>query len=152
MEQPVTEAQEPTTLLIKSWPDPVIDKLGFDPASGYVELCWLPILGPSAVWAIRRLTAGLRVNPDGYSIRIADLGSALGLGTGNGRNSLVMRTLRRLVQFHMARPEGEGVLAVRLHLPPLTQRHVMRLTPALRRAHQQLTGCGPDENPGPRAA
>ena len=152
MEQPVTEAQEPTTLLIKAWPDPVIDKLGFDPASGYVELCWLPILGPSAVWAIRRLTAGLRANPDGYSIRIADLGSALGLGAGNGRNSLVMRTVRRLVQFHMARDDGEGVLAVRLHLPPLTQRQVMRLAPALRRAHAQLSGRGPDENPGPRAA
>jgi hypothetical protein len=38
MEQPVTEVQEPTTLQIKAWPDPVIDQLGFDPASGYVEL------------------------------------------------------------------------------------------------------------------
>src|SRR5258708_6378845 len=115
MEQPVLATQEPTTLQIKAWPDPVIDQLGFDPASGYVELCWLPILGPSAVWAIRRLTAGLRANPGGYSIRIADLGSALGLGAGNGRNSAIMRTLRRLVQFQMARDEGQGVLAVRLH-------------------------------------
>jgi hypothetical protein len=104
------------------------------------------------VWAIRRLTAGLRANPGGYSIRIADLGSALGLGAGSGRNSAIMRTLRRLVQFQMARDEGQGVLAVRLHLAPLTQRHVMRLTPALQRAHEQLNGPGPDENPGPRAA
>jgi hypothetical protein len=139
MEQFNENVEEIGTLRITAWPDPVIDSLGFDPASGYVELCWLPTLGPSAVWAIRRLTAGLRANPDGYTIQVADLGAALGLGSGPPRSSAIVRTLKRLVHFEMARYEGEGTLAVRRHLPPLSRRHVERLVPALRRAHEQLT-------------
>ena len=35
------------TLTIRPWPDPVIDSLGHDPRSHYVETYWLGILGPS---------------------------------------------------------------------------------------------------------
>ena len=35
--------------------DSVIDQLGHDVHSSYVETYWLPILGPSAIWAARRL-------------------------------------------------------------------------------------------------
>ena len=147
----IHETPEPTTLQVRAWPDQVIDQLGFDPASAYVELCWLPILGPSAVWAIRRLTAGLRANPDGYAMGIADLGVALGLGTGTGRCSPVVRTIHRLVRFEVARFESGTVLAVRRHLPPLAQRQLLRLPPVLRQAHARLTA--PSDRPtGPAAA
>ncbi len=33
-------------LHIRPWSDDVVDKLGFDPRSSYVEDFWLPILGP----------------------------------------------------------------------------------------------------------
>src|SRR5436190_973423 len=33
--------------------DPVIDSLGFDPRSAYVEHFWLGVVGPSATWAAR---------------------------------------------------------------------------------------------------
>ena len=33
--------------------DPVVDSLGFDPRSAYVEHFWLGVLGPSAIWAAR---------------------------------------------------------------------------------------------------
>ena len=38
----------PTTasLAVRPWPDPVIDALGHDPRSAYVEQYWLGILGP----------------------------------------------------------------------------------------------------------
>ncbi len=38
-------------LHIRPWSDDVVDKLGFDPRSSYVEDFWLGILGPSTVWA-----------------------------------------------------------------------------------------------------
>lgn len=35
-------------LTIRPWPDEVIDALGHDPRSAYVERFWLGVLGPSA--------------------------------------------------------------------------------------------------------
>jgi hypothetical protein len=45
------------TLQILPWSDPVIDQVGYDPRSRYVERFWLGILGPSSMqrtqWAPR---------------------------------------------------------------------------------------------------
>jgi len=38
----------PETLIVLPWADPVIDPIGHDPRSRYVELFWLGILGPTA--------------------------------------------------------------------------------------------------------
>jgi hypothetical protein len=35
------------SVTVEPWPDPVIDELGHDPRSAYVERFWLPVLGPS---------------------------------------------------------------------------------------------------------
>lgn len=37
------------TIAVEAWSDPVIDQLGHDPRSAYVERFWLPVLGPSGV-------------------------------------------------------------------------------------------------------
>ena len=39
----------PTTLTVKPWPDALIDTLGYDPRSRYVETFWLPTLGPPSI-------------------------------------------------------------------------------------------------------
>ncbi len=39
----------PTTLTVKPWPDALIDTLGYDPRSRYVETFWLPTLGPPSM-------------------------------------------------------------------------------------------------------
>ena len=39
----------PGSLAIEPWPDDVIDALGHDPRSQYVEIYWLGILGPSSM-------------------------------------------------------------------------------------------------------
>lgn len=39
----------PATLRIVAWTDPVIDTLGHDPRSWYVEQFWLPIVGPPSI-------------------------------------------------------------------------------------------------------
>ncbi|MFV0526368.1 MAG: hypothetical protein ACK5RL_17935 [Acidimicrobiales bacterium] len=50
-------------LLVRPWPDPVLDEMGHDPRSAYVEQFWLSILGPSAVLLLRRLARGLERSP-----------------------------------------------------------------------------------------
>ncbi len=37
------------SLHIRPWPDAVIDRVGHDPRSAYVERFWLGILGPPTV-------------------------------------------------------------------------------------------------------
>ena len=124
---------------IEAWPDPVIDRLGQAPTSAYFEWLWLPRLGPSAAWAYRRLTSGLAASPDGYVIALAELGHWLGVGPGCGRHSVIVRTLRRLVTFHLALQVDAATLAVRRRVPPLTRPQLERLSVHLQRTHRQLT-------------
>src|SRR5947208_16308105 len=53
------------TLHIRPWPDPVIDAVGHDPRSTYVERFWLGVLGPSTPWLIRRIADGPDDQPAG---------------------------------------------------------------------------------------
>ncbi len=121
-------------LAVVAWADPVVERFGHAPRSVYVETYWLPILGPSATWAMRRLTAWLEVEPDGYDVPLAGLSRELGLGPGTGRSATLTRTLSRLVAFGMATPFGEA-LAVRRMMPPLTRRQVQSLPANLAARH-----------------
>lgn len=130
--------QLPTTdsLTIVPWPDPVIDQLGHDPRSAYVERFWLGVLGPSTTWLLRRFAAGLEHEPAGFSLPLLDTAKALGLG-GDGRNSPFVRALGRCCQFDLAASQGNDVLAVRRKLPPLSRRQLVRLPEALQADHQR---------------
>jgi hypothetical protein len=130
------------TLTVRPWPDPVIDQLGHDPRSRYVETYWLGILGPSTTWLLRRIVAGfdeLGGTGDGcYALDLAETARCLGLGERRGRSSPLARALSRLVQFDMAVLDGDGSLAVRRKVPPLTRRQVVRLPASLQASHQAL--------------
>jgi hypothetical protein len=121
---------------VRPWPDPVIDTMGLDPRSAYVERFWLGILGPSTTWLLRRLAAGLEAEPAGFSLSLPDTAQALGLG-GRGRNSPFVRALARSCQFELAMVPGPGELAVRRRLPPLTRRQLARLPAALQAEHER---------------
>ncbi len=123
-------------LTIRPWPDPVIDSLGHDPRSAYVERFWLGILGPSTTWLIRFLANRLDASPEGFDLDLASTAQALGLGARGGRHSPFMRALTRCCQFDVAEARPGGVLAVRRKLPPLNRRQVMRLPEPLRAAHE----------------
>lgn len=124
-------------LSIRPWADEVIDRNGFDPRSPYVERFWLGVLGPSTTWLLRRVAAGFDACPEGFEMPLADTARALGLGDRGGRNSPFLRTLNRMVQFELAQVAGATELCVRRHLPPLSRRHVARLSPALQEAHER---------------
>lgn len=125
-------------LVIRPWPDPVIDSLGHDPRSNYVETYWLSVLGPSTTWLLRRLTSSFEASPAGFELPLADTARSLGLGDKGGRSSPFMRALARLVQFDLAQHQGDDVLAVRRKVPPLNRRQVQRLPATLQAAHQAL--------------
>lgn len=126
-----------TVLTVRPWPDPVIDALGHDPRSSYVETFWLGILGPSTTWLLRRMAAALEASPAGFDLDLADTAAALGLGAKGGRHSPFMRALTRCCQFDLAMARTDGTLAVRRKLPPLNRRQVLRLPPSLVAAHQE---------------
>ena len=132
-----TNIQLADTVFIRPWVDDVIDSLGFDPRSTYAETYWLGILGPSTAWLMRRMVAGLEDHPEGYEMRLAETARSLGLGERGGRHSPFLRAVTRTVQFELARPEEDGVLAIRRKVPPLNRRQLLRLPPALQSAHAE---------------
>jgi len=137
-------------LRVVPWPDPVIDQLGFDPRSTYVEAYWLSTLGPSTTWLLRRLAKGLDDSPEGFDLDLPACAREIGLGDKGGRHSPFARALARLVQFEIARwHETHGTLEVRRNVPPLNRRQVMHLPDDLRVQHdhwqqRQLEAAPPD--------
>jgi hypothetical protein len=129
---------ERDTLTVRPWADEVIDALGFDPRSPYVERFWLGVLGPSTTWLLRHLAAGFDTAPEGFEVSLGETARALGLGDRGGRHSPFLRTVNRMIQFELARvlSPGAGELAVRRRLPPLSRRQTARLSPDLQIAHE----------------
>lgn len=135
---PVTSAPsapDPSPALwVEAWNDPVLDQLGYDARSSYVDTFWLSILGPSTTWLLRRLSSVLEDSPEGIHVNCSDLAVELGLGPGTGRRSTFMRSIDRAEKFTMARRAGE-TLYVRRRIPPLARRQVQRLPERLQRLH-----------------
>src|SRR4051794_37722249 len=121
-------------LHVVGWSDQVIDSLGHDPRSSYVETYWLPILGPSCTLAARRIADRLEAEPDGFELALDPFARALGLGEGHGRHAPIHRTLGRLVGFGMAGCGG-STFAVRRRFPPLAARQIERLPEHLAEQH-----------------
>jgi hypothetical protein len=133
---PTLSAPVTDSLRVRPWPDHVIDAVGIDPRSHYVEQFWLPTLGPSTTLLLRRIAGGLEEQPAGFELPLTDTARALGLGHMGGRHSPFVRALSRLCQFDLAQAHGEGELAVRRKVPPLNRRQVVRLPESMQAAHQ----------------
>lgn len=129
--------------------DPVVEAVGFDARSAYSEAYWLGILGPAALWTLRRLVDGLEHHPDGFSLELSQLAREIGLGASTSRHGPVVKALARLVGFGMAAVKGE-TLAVRRSVPPLARRHLARLPLHLADQHRAEIEAQP--SPCPAAA
>jgi hypothetical protein len=137
----------PATFTIQPWPDPILDTLGHDPRSLYVERFWLPTLGPTALLLLRHLAHRFDENPRGLTLTVADASQALGLGHREGNSSPLVRSLSRLAQFDLACDDGRGTVAVRRNLPPVNPRHVRRLPTELQVAHAEWAEARLEETP-----
>ncbi|HEV2810539.1 MAG TPA: hypothetical protein VGV93_09125 [Acidimicrobiales bacterium] len=131
----------PAVLRVTPIIDPVVEAHGFGPNSAYIEYVWLAVLGPSGTWTYRRLNAMVvgRTAEDAVPVNVVDLSRSLGLGAGTGRNSIMARTLNRLVHFGVARWMGEDGLAVRRALAPVPARQLARLSFTPQAMHNRLT-------------
>ena len=122
------------------WRDELVESLGYDIRGSYVERFWLPILGPTATWILRRSADVFDAFPHGTTVDLADMAATLGLSFAAGKNSPFVRSLQRCVMFGFAQPthaHADG-LAVRRVAPPLPQRFVQRLPPSLAVAFGEL--------------
>lgn len=121
---------------VHPWPDPLLDQLGHDPRSPYVERFWLPVVGPSGTVLLRRLAAGFDDRPEGYELDLAEVARAVGMGRQDGPGANFRRTVERVVSFGFARFDDPATMVVRRRLPTLTRRQLQRLPRALRDDHE----------------
>lgn len=146
-----------TILTLAPWTDPIIDTLGHDPRSEYVERFWLPTLGPTSVLLLRRLASVFERSPSDSTIEIelAELSQSLGLGAKVGSSSPLVRSFDRLTQFELACVTAPDSFAVRRNLPPINRRHIHRLPESLQREHSEWVevqlGASPLEHARQRA-
>lgn len=121
-------------IVVVPWNDPVVDEGGASVFSRYAELYWLPILGPSALWILRRMVMGFESFPLGYELDCATTATDMGLRFSPSPNNSFSRSLQRCLYFG-ALQLHQGGLAVRCYLPAISKRHLQRLSPALREGH-----------------
>lgn len=136
--QPAGPPPLPDRAHIVPWADPVVDGVGHDPRSIYVEQFWLSVLGPSAVWVMRLFASGFDRQPDGYELDVADAARTLGLSVAKGPTSPFGRAINRCVMFGMAMARSDG-WAVRRRMPTITARHLQRLPEPVQERHGDWT-------------
>jgi hypothetical protein len=113
----------------------VVDSIGHEVRSTYVELFWLNVLGPTATWALRRLVAGLDRYPLGYELDLGEMAQELGLSYSTATSSTFLKALQRCILFGVSQPVSDG-LAVRRRLPPVAARHLARMPQHLQQMHR----------------
>lgn len=121
----------------------MIDQIGYDPRSPYVERFWLGVLGPSATWFVRYVADRFDVAADGFDLDIANCASAIGLGRPWGATAAFPRMVTRICQFGTGRLVGRTTLEVRRTMPPLTRKQVERLPESLRVEHSRWVDQAP---------
>ncbi len=135
---PLLDPPLPTDRLhITPWNDPILDRIGHDPRSGYVERFWLPILGPTTTVLLRRLASQFDATPDGFDLTVVDTAAEIGLGGRAGRNGPFLRAFGRASQFKLSQPLEDDVMAVRRLLPPLSGHQAAKLPGSLTDEHRR---------------
>ena len=135
-----TQAGPLGAIEVRPWPDELIERSGYGPESAYVELCWLPLLGPSATFAYRRL-GRLAIDRPGIVLDPGEFFASLGLGRACASHSAGTRALDRLEAFGVARRSGD-CLAVRRALPVLSSRQLAKVPASARAAHRAILASG----------
>ncbi|MFZ9730791.1 MAG: hypothetical protein ACO3CX_04070 [Ilumatobacteraceae bacterium] len=131
-----TREQHNSSVSVVPWRDATVESLGFPVRSEYIEWFWLPVLGPSATWLLRRIDAGFEQYPDGYVLDARSTAQALGIAARDDAGTIFARALSRLQSFGIAHGNCNS-LAVRRVLPPVAQRHLSRMPATVRDAHPQ---------------
>ena len=110
-------------LTVIAWPDPVIEGLpgAMPTASDDALVWWTPFVGTIGMVMAHRFARQAADGPSRWSIE--DVAGTFGISPTPAR---VLRVIDRLERFALVRRRGNTV-AVRLWLPPLTERQRRRL-------------------------
>jgi len=106
--------------------------------SRYVEVFWLPVLGPSATWLIRRIAleaklAGRQI----LELSHQAMSESIGLqGRPDQASRSWFRTLNRLQRFGVIGELDAGIIRFPTHLPDLSGPQLQRLPADLQRRHR----------------
>ena len=95
--------QQPPLHVLR-WHDPLIDRLGHDPRSRYVERFWLGILGPSTTLVLRVLADALDEHGGVAHLDLPDIAAQIGVGHRGGRNSPLSRSIQRAIRLGQPDP------------------------------------------------
>ena len=109
----------------------------------YVELVYAPSLGPSAVLLARHLGRVLAAHGDKPArVCPAALSLELGMRASSdeplGARPLLRRAIDRLERHHVVRWHQPRHLGVLIEVPPVSERVLVKLPPAARRAHDHF--------------
>ncbi|MEX6429094.1 MAG: hypothetical protein ACYCWN_06550 [Ferrimicrobium sp.] len=124
------EGPRPELLSVIRWEVPHEQERWWPITSDYVQLLWLPVLGPSSIVLLQRLDL-LIGTASRVCIRSEELAQSLGLGHTPTRGSLLNRSLDRCRDFHVLRELVPGLIEVPRELPPLSSRQLRRLPASL---------------------
>lgn len=128
-----------TVIEVTTWVDAVVDNNGHDPRSRYVEDFWLPVLGPTATWLLRRFAHALDAHPGGLAVDLDDTARCMGLTYTPGRHSPFVKALQRLTMFGVSHQTAAGI-AVRRTVPDVAHRHLRRLPDTVQATHLAHVG------------
>lgn len=152
-------------ILVRPWADPILDEVGHDPRSHYVERFWLGTLGPSATWFVRYVADRFDLAPGEFTLDFEACAAAIGIGgTGGGagkgaeargagagagggsrrRTGGLPRIIARCCSFELARVVNHGVVEIRRKIAPLSRRQLNRLSDSLRAEHERWMADAPD--------
>lgn len=119
-------------------PDERVQRIGFDLTDPYVEQCWSAVVGPTSTLLLRRMPVLWETGAPA-EIEASELSRSLGLGGGTGDNSLLTRSMERLVRFRLARPTTtDAGLEVFRQVAPLAARQLDRVSQWTLDTHERL--------------
>lgn len=114
----------------------------FELTHPYVEIVYLPSLGPTAVLLARSLGRLLQQHPEGVTVCALELSRELGMRASSkqaplGGRSRLRKALDRLKNDHIVQWLDPQHLGVHTAVPALSGRALDKLPPTARRAHDR---------------
>lgn len=102
-------------------------KAWFEVSSMYVDYCWLPVLGPTAMILAQRIDRQLEATgPVGFTVELETWAQHLGVQPG-----VLRKSFDRLANFGVAAWADDGTFRFARRWPELTERSMERLEPEL---------------------